>query len=649
MAEGLRGKSHLRLGQGLNLDANRLTLEPGDALVARNCDRDHDNAIRKRRGSQREHVFMTEWEDGITRPTAVAGIYNHEWDDPCRGAFHSHLYALENGQVWRKVPGEPPAFEKVTGPVVENVRVSYADFETISGDTFIAIGKGRLRVYDGERMWWAGIATPAASIALTTPSGTSLTGTYSYRFTYIYRGEDNRFMESNPTPSDPINDTATVTSKDITVSWTAHPNSVLPGNGERVTGYRIYRTADQDSGGDPQVFLLVTEITDVTTTSYVDSTPDLELTDLMPAENSRNVPPDGTTLVKEYSGSLFCFGPKFNRLGFDYSEPGEYEAFPATNRTRLPESSTGRVTGAFKISGILGCTTEDTIYHVSGSNPRDFTHRYMTNYTGCLSPGSVKVLHNTAMLRGKHGFYSWNGASLNYLSEDIEDEVKGVPFDTARLSFAEVLTEYTHYYCSTVKASTGERVWWVYDISSEGYSAAANDEGGSTSPRLVRSWFEYTGMPAVAMGVVRQFTDREEYLEWADANGVLYRFDVGDTDDGRTIDLEYQYVFLPSERRAKNPPDRTFVVREVTTHTDEWVGRVDVALKYLRSHMTDFITSDVRYREDAQGDIREEQFRFAHNGSSAAVVRVRHTGPGTYRLLGVTHNWKPRSRRHQEI
>ena len=167
MSEGLRYKAHQRLGDGLNLDANRLTLRSGEALVAQNCDRDHTYAIRKRSGNVKLWTFRTPGSDGVLRRRPIAGFYNHEWDYPCRGVLHTQLVVLRDGSVWFRERGDEVSFIPVVGEAqLTNTYVNHASFCTIDGDTYIAVGKGRLRLFDGERLYWVGLEAPSvASIA----------------------------------------------------------------------------------------------------------------------------------------------------------------------------------------------------------------------------------------------------------------------------------------------------------------------------------------------------------------------------------------------------------------------------------------------------------------------------------------------------
>ena len=645
MSEGLRYKAHQRLGDGLNLDANRLTLRSGEALVAQNCDRDHTYAIRKRSGNVKLWTFRTVGSDGVLRRRPVAGFYNHEWDYPCRGVIHTQLVVLRDGSVWFRERGDEVSFIPVVGEAqLTNTYVNHASFCTIDGDTYIAVGKGRLRLFDGERLYWVGLEAPSvASIATDTGAG-SLDGTYRYKVTYIYR-TDETFRESG---TGPVSNELTVSGgREITLTWAAHPNNTPPGNGERCNGYRVYRTQDLSALGDSEAFFLVTEINDLSTVTYVDATADTDLTDLAPTD--RPLPPEGAGLVAEHSDSLFIGSSKFNRMGFNYSETDYPESFPENNRTKIPDSSSSNLTGFFKIVGIFGCTTEDKIYHIAGQSPADFIHREMSNFTGCLSPDSMCAVNNVVIFTGKHGIYAWDGASPRVLSEPIKEEVRGLSFDRYRTTYGSAYTERSHFYLSMPNREGNSRRIWVYDLSSEGTSQGDGTEADLSEARATRAWFEYTGMAATSMGEVRSYVDRSSILYWGDDLGNLFQYDQGDTDAGASIPMRYDYIFKAAESRSANPIDRTFTVRKVILHTDRWRGAVQVGLKYLRSHVPEFIYRPFNRQHPADGEVRETEVRFAHNGSSAAVVSIRHDGPGDFRILAVSHEWQPKSMRHQVV
>lgn len=651
MAEGLRHKAHRKLGGGLNLSTNRLTLASGEALVAQNCDRDHGDAVRKRKGNEWLWWFNYPFPYGIRYP--IVGIYNHEYDYKCRGKRHWHLVVLADGSVWYREKGDGVSFVRVpTATQLGEVLTDYASFVTIGGDTFIAVGSKRLRLFDGDYIWWAGLEAPTTAPTAATNGAGVLDGDYKYQFTYIYR-TDETFRESGPSPAS--TSAVTASSNTLRVTWTPHPNSVSPGNGERCSGYRIYRSIDLSSGAAEGVYLLVDEVSTVTSTTYDDNKPFSELTSLAPLE--RPIPPDGTKLVAEHSDSLFCFSPRFNRVGLMYSGSKLPEVFPAINSTVIPDSTTSAITGVFKISGNFGCMTEDKIYQIAGSSPRDFVHREMSSYTGCLSPASLQIIDKVAIFVGKHGIYGWDGVTPRLLSEPLQDEVVGLSFDAYRRTCGAVYQELNHYYCSMESASGEKRRVWVYDLASETTRYGNTDLGELDEPRATRAWFEYVGMNMRSVGAVRDYTDRKSLLYWGDDEGRLFLYDRGDTDGfsvtsavrGAPIRMQYDYVFMPSENKAVNPLDRTFIIRKVILHTDRCIGTFKVGLRYLRSHVPGMFYRPWRTRTQVPGDVREHEERFAHNGSSAAVVSIVHDGPGEFRVVGVSHEWQPRTLRHQEV
>lgn len=641
-----RYKDYIKLGGGLATSRNRLTLRTGDALVAENCNREHTDAVTKRNGNELLYRFV----DAAGTPLRVVAFYNHEWEYPCRGAIHRHLFVMENGDVYMLPPGDDFAPVQVYGPTLENIKTDRVSFVTVDGDTFIAVGRGRLRLFDGERLYWAGLDAPETGPATAAAAGSgALTGEFSYKITYIYE-TDETSRESGPSPKSTfggVTATITVASKDVDLTWTAHPNATDPGNGERCNGYRIYRTVDLSaSTADSEAYLLVTEINDVTQTTYTDSKPSTELTDLAPVARPR--PPDGTRELGYHSDSLFCGSPRFNPGGYAFSTSGDPEYFPTANSRKVPDSSVSAITGFFRIAGTFGYFTVNEIYHINGSSPADFVDRQVSSFTGCLAPDSIVVFNDVVSFVGKHGIYSWDGSRPAQLTEDIEDDIKGLPFSLYRQSHAVVYQERNHLMVSML-TKDGARVVRVLDYTAREVSMGDGADPDLAEPRATRAWFTYTGMQPTSMGVVRSYEDFEQILYWGDEQGNVYRYDRGDTDAGAPILMRYHYVFRPSEGRTANPIDRKFRVRSVSPKTDEFEGAARVGLQYLESHQPAMKFNPWRNRSFPVGQGRTTEERFSDNGEGAAIVALEHNGPGRFRVIGVSHTWQPLTRRHQEV
>ncbi len=645
---GKRHKSHQKLARGLATSRNRLTLRSGDALIAQNCDRETSDAVRRRNGNEFLYQFVT--DEGT--PTPVVNFYNHEWDYPCRGPIHRHLFALQDGSIWMREPGSGFSVVRVTGADLDDVLTDHVSFVTVNGDTFIAVGKGRLRLFDGERLWFAGIEPPTDRPSATAGAAGSLSGDFLYKITYIYE-TDETSRESGPSPLGGFNGTTspiTVASTQVDLTWNAHPNAVAPGNGERCNGYRIYRTVDlSQPDADDSAYLLVAEINDVTVTSYTDDTASTELTDLAPLE--RPIPPDGTKLLAYHSDSMFFGSPRFNRVGYSFSETDEPEYVPTGASNKLQGGSTSSLTAFYFIAGTFGCMTEDEIFTIAGSSPSDFVPRTASKFTGCLSPNSIQVFNEVAAFVGKHGIFAWNGGEpVNLTQDTIEDGVKDLPFDAYRATCSSIYPRRNHYYVAMDTPQGGRHIW-VLDYTAESLSIGDGSEAELSEPRLSRAWFEYTGMRATSMGTVRSYEDKDTLLYWGDEEGNVLLFDRGDTDAGKNIELRYRYVFKPAEGRQANPVNRKFRVREIVPLTDRFTGAIRVGLQYLVSHTPQMFYKPWRNRSgetfDEEGKATEE--RFSHNGEGAAIVEIGYRGRGEFRLLAVSHEWQALTKRHQKV
>lgn len=637
MPEKRRRTSFYRQGRGLNLDASRLTLAPGEAFIARNCDRDTDHAIRKRNGSRR---------DG-TIGARVVGVYNHEYSSHARGRVHRHLWMREDGVLFHEKP--EASLTEVLGVEPTGGSTTYASFATVQGDTFSAIGFGRTTVYDGEKRWWAGIEGPTVAPTVAHPNPGPLTGRYRYRVTYIFRTPEGRLVESEVSPS---SDVVEPSADAISVAWTAHP-SVASGmtEGERVTGYRLYRTQDLDGGGTEDAFLFVEEFPDINQTAYEDSTEDLELGNLSPPVGTRALPPYGVSLLIPYKSRLFYLGSCKEPLVGYYSSPGAYEAVIPDNKFVLTASSLSRITGAVVHSGVLVVFTERELYHVIETSPGFFTPVLMTNSIGCIAPGSVQSVGGSVVFRGENGFYAWDLNQVLYLSEKIQPQVASVPIDNARSSFGALYLKRNHYYCAA-QIGDGPRGVWVYDYSTENVATA--DALDVRETRMTRSWFLYDGetFRPTAIGSLRALTDRAEVVRWGDSAGNLYTFDVGDTDDGRPIDMEYEFPHYPHEDGFASAASYALRVslREWQVVTDQWQGTAEFRYRYQNGPVTEFLTAGVFTRDE--GDhLRRTAMRCMNNGTDGIRLSVRHGSAGAFRVLGHELWWRFNgpAQRHQVL
>lgn len=636
MADTLYRIEVTRQGRGLELKKSPLTAAPGECIVADNCDRDTTFAIRKRNGN----VLY----DDLTTHQRVVGIHNYEYLSGGETPLHQHLYIVDDGALWYRDENMTTAtyaggfWDKTTDSSLK--RAVFA--QTPAGETYIGAGEGRMTVWTGTSRCYAGITNPTNRPTGTpiVPVGSGLTGDYYLKYTYIYKTRDGRVIESNPSGKNTT--VAAPAAQAIRWQWSA-PD--IQQNGERINGYRLYRTyanADKDVG--PYSFL--TEIDDINVIYYDDEIEDVALVSPN-APTDHNTPPVGPGPILYYQNCLFMFGSKENphRIRFTKLGPneGEYEHWPASYNIDVPKSSTAKFTGAVLLNGVAVVLDEDGIGHITGTSPDNFVYRRMNTYTGCVAPGSVRVVGNYVIFRGRTGFYSWDGATLRYLSKAIEPALEDNAAANAMDCLSASYVKRTHCYFPEVGLD-GQCIWWVYDFDVGGSQDYTNT--GSADDNVTRAWFRYVGkndaIRATAIETVRQFGSREEMVLWGDASGRLFRFDQGFLDYDQPIEMTYSFWVLPQSDERASPIGQYTVWRYWTPFIDQWEGTAYFGWGWWNSPFSEpGGIFDEESLSRPTGNNERPRINMRGYGVNPFLVRIRHTDSGAFRVLGHEFWYRP--------
>lgn len=171
--------------------------------------------------------------------------------------------------------------------------------------------------WDGSLFTRHGIPQPQSAPTATTASNGTLTGDYQWKVTYV---------NTNVVEGDVGSATATLaaTSDSISVTIPTAPASY------GVDARKLYRTVTSGT-----TFLLVTTISDNSTTTYEDNSSDAELGATAPTD--QGVPPQWS-FAKEHQNRIFC--NDVTNLNFLwYSELANPYVFKATNFIRVGDNS----------------------------------------------------------------------------------------------------------------------------------------------------------------------------------------------------------------------------------------------------------------------------------------------------------------------
>lgn len=245
-----------------------------------------------------------------------------------------------------------------------------------------------------------GAQPPVAAPTFAADSGTGLTGSYHYKVTFLYYG----FEESNGGPASALH---TVVNK--TINLTA-----IPIGGYGVTARKIYRDANDG------VYLLVATISDNTTTVFADAVS--AGTTLFPSSN--NTPPVFSYIALSLS-RLWVAGVSGTPTTLYWSNPGLPDIFDPSNFVVCNPKDP--IQAIYVYQGIVIILNRHSIGQILGNTDDTFFYQEVPGNVGCVDNRSIQVrtIDGVPVLvwLSDRGLYSFNGSSVVYISDAIEDEV----------------------------------------------------------------------------------------------------------------------------------------------------------------------------------------------------------------------------------
>lgn len=249
-----------------------------------------------------------------------------------------------------------------------------------------------------------GAIAPTTAPSVSVAAGGSVpVGVHTYKVTFVYYDSE----ESN---GGLASAGATTTSGNQTVNLTS-----IPIGGYGVTVRKIYR--DNNSDG---LYYLVGVILNNTATTFSDTLN--APTTALPDDNS--IPPD-FTLINLYLDRLFLAGVPGDPYFIFYSEPGLPDIFPSSNY--VPCNQEDPITGMVVYLDRLIVFNRRSMGQLLGRTSDQFRYAQIEGSVGCVDNRSIqiRVLNGVPVLiwLSDKGFYAYNGNSVVYISDKIEDQV----------------------------------------------------------------------------------------------------------------------------------------------------------------------------------------------------------------------------------
>jgi hypothetical protein len=248
-------------------------------------------------------------------------------------------------------------------------------------------------------------ATPKITFADDSAGGAVATGGYYYAATFLYYG----FEESNGGATSIIHN--------VTGPKTVNLIAV-PIGGYGVTARNIYRAPNLS--GTPGTFLLVGTILDNTTTTFADTVS----AGTIPMPTFNNLPPTFSYIVLNLS-RLWVAGVAGTPSELYWSTPGEPDVFDPDNSIQCNPGDPIQALAVYQ--GITIVMNRHSIGQILGTTDDSFYYQGVPGSVGCVDNRSIQIRTldgvPTLMWLSDRGIYGFNGSSVFYMSDPIEDEV----------------------------------------------------------------------------------------------------------------------------------------------------------------------------------------------------------------------------------
>jgi hypothetical protein len=245
-------------------------------------------------------------------------------------------------------------------------------------------------------------SAPTAALVVDGTANRVPAGAHTYKITYLYYGSE----ESNGSAASGV----------VTNDGTHTSNSLtsIPVGGYGVTARKVYRD-NNDSN-----YVLIATISDNTTTTYTDVSASGGAT--LPTDNS--IPPT-SGLILSWLDRLFFAKIAGDPYSLYFSAPGLPDIVYSTNFFKCNQGDP--ITGVVVFQDRIVVFNRGSMGQVVGRTSDTFRYASIQGGVGCVDNRSIqiRVINGvpTLVWLSDKGVYSYNGSSVSYLSDPVEDVI----------------------------------------------------------------------------------------------------------------------------------------------------------------------------------------------------------------------------------
>lgn len=352
---------------GVNLRQERLRLSDGDIAKAINADlHTHPGTLLLRLGRSRQ--FTTALSDlQVRRLARYFGAARY------RAAGHS-LYRNETA---------------IYGGLSSELVTTFQPFRPLNDTTvymFIA-DQSRMQKDSGSALSDWGVDAPSTKPTVATGAAGGLSGTYSFRYTYVRKVDGTLVYESNPSP---VSDDVSPVSQVVTIS------GLIDSTDSTITHKRLYRTAADTAG----VYLVDQDIA-VDTTTGSSSIADTALGDELETDND---PPPEASWAFEFQEHIFLCRDEDNPHFLWWSKRNRPEAVPAENFIEIGHPQDPLQCGV-AYGGLAGVFSRQTKYRILGNATSGFVHQEALSKRGTAAFNAVIASEQGCIFVARDGVF----------------------------------------------------------------------------------------------------------------------------------------------------------------------------------------------------------------------------------------------------
>jgi len=403
------------------------------------------------------------------------------------------------------------------------VRMAAAEYRDF---LFVCNGNVNPYKYDGTNFTRAGVAAPASALTAVSSNSGVLSGTYSYKVTYV----NSALVESDVNAA-----SAGLTVAAATVSLSDIPVAAASAG---VNARNLYRTVSSGT-----TYLRLATISNNTATVYVDNIADASLGTPAPTDNG--VPPKFNTTVY-HADRLFC-NDTAHPSWLWYSEIADPEIFPSTNFIYIGDA-TGDIIRALSVynnSVLVFCDNSIWLLYMPDSDPNNWSVIRIKGQYGCRSPHAIAFYNNKVLFPAVQndkfvGFAAVSGDSVAPSATLLTAGTAGSDMVSARID--PEMANVIEAYLSNISAIVYKQKIWITVTYGSGSTTnnrifVLDFSTSNLSKAQEETWVPFTGMTASQFAIY----DGKLYYGSATATGQVHRADVDGTysDSGTAINSYY--------------------------------------------------------------------------------------------------------------